>query len=213
MSVPNSVIPEALQGEYFDDPILSIPEQETGVFDVLSAGDYGGASAKSSINSIENKLSEFAGSPTSIETLSAPRFFDYDATQADRYKQSKYFTSIGFDPTIGNENEYRYGARQTWGDVWKNGFSGMFALAGNTYVEGWKGWGHLADAVASQDFSKLTGTEDQLLEQDKATKDILNKYAIFSTPESEEGVFNRKFFGDMLQQSGFAVGTIAQFLS
>ena len=57
MSVPNSVIPEALQGEYFDDPILSIPEQETGVFDVLSAGNYGGASAKSSINSIENKLS------------------------------------------------------------------------------------------------------------------------------------------------------------
>ena len=36
----------------------------------------------------------------------------------------------------------------------------------------------------------------------------MNKYAIFSTPDSEEGIFNRKFFGDMLQQSGFAVGAI-----
>jgi len=211
MPVPNSVIPDSLQGEYFNDPILPIPEQETGVFDLLSTGDYSGAEV--SVNTLENKLSEFAGAPTSIETLSAPRFFDYDATQADRYKQSSNFTSIGFNPTIGTENEYRYGARQTWGDVWSNGLAGMFSLAGNTYVEGWKGWGHLVDAIAAQDFSKIVGSEEELLAQDKTTKDILNKYAIFSTPESEEGLFNRKFFGDMLQQSGFAVGAISQFLT
>lgn len=211
MSVPNSVIPDSLQGEYFNDPVLPIPEQETGIFDLLSTGDYSGAEV--SVNTLENKLSEFAGAPTSIETLSAPRFFDYDATQADRYKQSSNFTSIGFNPTIGTENEYRYGARQTWGDVWSNGLAGMFSLAGNTYVEGWKGWGHLVDAIAAQDFSKIVGSEEELLAQDKTTKDILNKYAIFSTPESEEGLFNRKFFGDMLQQSGFAVGAISQFLT
>lgn len=213
MSVPNSVIPEELQGQYFDDPFLPLPQNETGILDLVNPAGYAPPTAGPQLNTIESKLDEFAAAPASLDTMAAPRFFDWDATQADRYTQSENFTALGFDPTGGIDNEYKYGARQTWGDVWSKGLSGMFSLAGNTYVEGWKGWGHLADAITSWDSSKLVGTEEQLLEQDKITKDILNKYAIFSTPESEEGVFNRKFFGDMLQQSGFAVGAIGQFLT
>lgn len=214
MSVPGNVIPEQLEGQYFDDPILPLPQNEPGILDLINPTGSGFLPASApQTDVIGSKLDEFASSPASRDTLSAPVFFDYDAAQTDRYTQSPNFTALGFNPMAGVENEYKYGARQTWGDVWRNGLSGMFSLAGNTYVEGWKGWAHLTDAITSWDASKLVGTEEQLLEQDRVTKEILNKYAIYSTPESEEGIFNRKFFGDMLQQSGFAVGAIGQFLT
>jgi Na+-transporting NADH:ubiquinone oxidoreductase subunit NqrC len=217
MAVETGIIPEALDGMYFDNPDLPMPK-ETGLLDLIDPSPYSGSiSGRSSVDPIQQSLQDFANQSTSMETLSAPRFFDYEATQADRYKQSDYFSALGFNPTAGVENEYKYGARQTWGDVWSNGLTGMFKLAGNTFIEGWKGWGNIVDAIASTSWDEakqdLIGSPEYLMEQDKATKDIMNKYAIFATPESEEGVFNRKFFGDMLQQSGFAVGAIAQFLS
>jgi len=216
MAVPTGVIPEELMGAYSEDPFLSLPAQsELGMLDLI--GNTGMSQAPAVQDAVQNGLDAFAKQPTSMETLSAPRFFDYEGAQTDRYKQSDNFRKLGFDPFGGTENEYKYGARQTWGDVWSNGLSGMFKLAGNTYLEGWKGWGNLADAVYSDgnwfNADKLMGSSEELLAQDKATKDIMNKYAIFSTPESEEGLFNRKFFGDMLQQSGFAVGAIGQFLT
>jgi hypothetical protein len=216
MAVPTGVIPEELMGAYSEDPFLSLPAQsELGMLDLI--GNTGMSQGPAVQDAVQNGLDAFAKQPTSMETLSAPRFFDYEGAQTDRYKQSDNFRELGFDPFGGTENEYKYGARQTWGDVWSNGLSGMFKLAGNTYLEGWKGWGNLADAVYSDgnwfNADKLMGSSEELLAQDKATKDIMNKYAIFSTPESEEGLFNRKFFGDMLQQSGFAVGAIGQFLT
>ena len=213
MAFDNIVIPDELQGSYLQDPSLSLPTpQNIGLTDLLLP-NLGAPASQTPVNPIQESLDLFESKPASAQTMAAPKFFDYDATQADRYVNSKYFGQLGFDPGLGQENEYKYGALQTWGDVWSNGLTGMFKLAGNTYVEGWKGWGNLADALTTLDSSKLVGTPEELLEQDKATKDIMNKYAIFSTPESEEGIFNRKFFGDMLQQSGFAVGAIGQFLS
>jgi len=217
MAFDNIVIPDEIQGSYFQDPSLSIPTaQDMGLTDLLLP-NLGGQISQAPDDPIKNSLDLFENSPASASTLATPKFFDYEASQADRYVNSKNFGQLGFDPALGQENEYKYGALQTWGDVWSNGLTGMFKLAGNTYIEGWKGWGNLVDAIASTSWSEakqdLTGTPEELMAADKETKDILNKYAIFSTPESEEGVFNRKFFGDMLQQSGFAVGTIGQFLS
>ena len=217
MAFENGVIPNEIEGSYFDDPKLSVPNMsEMGILDLVAPTAITAAPSLSNTTAfdpVENSLDKFTNEPTSAAYQSAPTFFDYQASQADRYVNSKYYKQLGFDPNLGQDNEYKYGARQTWGDVWSNGLTGMFKLAGNTYIEGWKGWGNMADAITSWDSSKLIGTPEELLEQDKSTKDIMNKYAIFATPESETGVFNRKFFGDMLQQSGFAVGTIAQFLS
>lgn len=217
MAFDNIVIPDQIEGSYFQDPSLSIPTaQDMGLVDLLLPS-VGAPMSQAPDNPIQNSLDLFENAPASAQTMAAPKFFDYDASQADRYVNSKYFGQLGFDPALGQENEYKYGALQTWGDVWSNGLTGMFKLAGNTYIEGWKGWGNLVDAIASTSWAEakedLIGTPEELMAADKETKDIMNKYAIFSTPESEEGIFNRKFFGDMLQQSGFAVGTIGQFLT
>ncbi len=220
MALETGVIPQELQGVYSQDPYLPLPEpMDANMLDLLAipSMSMGSVSNIPSRDVVQSGLEAFSSAPASMNTLAAPVFFDYDAAQVDRYKGSANFNALGFDPSGQTNNEYKYGARQTWGDVWSNGLSGMFSLAGNTFVEGWKGWGNIADAIASTSWAEagqdLIGTPEYLLEQDKITKDIMNKYAIYSTPESEEGIFNRKFFGDMLQQSGFAVGAIAQFLS
>jgi hypothetical protein len=219
MALETGVIPQELQGVYSQDPILSLPEVNTSMLDLLAAPNMGIGSAGVSSNTdvVQSGLSAFNNAPASLNTLAAPVMFDYNASQIERYKSSDNFNALGFDPTGQVNNEYKYGARQTWGDIWSNGLNGMFRLAGNTFVEGWKGWGNLADAVASTSWAEakedLVGTPEYLLEQDKIVKDVMNRYAIYSTPESEDGILNRKFFGDMLQQSGFAIGTIGQFLS
>ena len=220
MALETGVIPQEIQGVYSQDPYLPLPEPVgANMLDLLAVPNMGMGMGSNipSTDVVQNGLQAFSSAPASMNTLAAPVFFDYDAAQVDRYKSSPNFNVLGFDPSGQTNNEYKYGARQTWGDVWSNGLSGMFSLAGNTFVEGWKGWGNMADAIASTSWAEakqdLIGTPEYLLEQDKITKDIMNKYAIYSTPESEEGIFNRKFFGDMLQQSGFAVGAIGQFLS
>ena len=221
MAFDSGIIPEQLQGDYLKSPDLELP-QDLGILDIVNPNVNFNQSVNlpttgSAFDPVEKGLNDFLKKPTSASYQAAPTFFDYEASQANRYTSSKYFNQLGFDPNLGQENEYKYGARQTWGDVWGNGLTGMFKIAGNAFKEGWKDWSNIANAISSWDSDKLIGTPEELMASDKETKDIMNKYAIYATPESEEsgmgGIFNRKFFGDMLQQSGFAVGTIAQFLS
>jgi len=159
------------------------------------------------------KSFQFPSSPTS-EAAAAPLFFDAQRTNVDRYTNSAYFKQLGFNPLEGNANEYKYGSMQTWGDTMGNALGGAWKLGANTFIQGWEGWGNMANALTSWDSSKLVGSPEQLYQSNQEQNAIMNKYAIFATPESDAGgVFNRKFFGDMVQQTGFALGTIAQFLS
>jgi hypothetical protein len=130
-----------------------------------------------------------------------------------RYAGSENFQQFGYTPSIGDEQEYKYGRAMTWGDTIGNAFGGASRLAADTFVEGWKGWGRMADALVSWDSSKLMGSPEEQYEIAQKQEDIMNKYAIYDTAESKEGIFNRQFFGNMLQQSGFAIGAGLQFVS
>jgi len=149
--------------------------------------------------------------PATREALYQPIKFDGQAENIDRFIESDNFNVLGFRP--GEDNETRYGRNQSWGDVLGNAFAGGARLAGQTFVEGWKGWGYMTDALFSWDSKKLAGSEEDLAELYKDQQAIMNKYAIYSTPEGRDGFFNREFFGSMVQQSGFAIGATAQFLS
>lgn len=132
-------------------------------------------------------------------------------SEFDRYKSSKNFQTFGLNPMIGEEQEYLYGRAQTWGETVANGLAGAGHLAANTFVEGWKGWGRMAEALFTWDSSKLMGSPEERYEMAKQQEEIMNKYAIYDTAESKETLWNRQFFGNMLQQSGFAVGAALQF--
>lgn len=151
-----------------------------------------------------------AGGP-SLSTQMQPINFNPEQTQLDRYTNSSYSAELGFDPRRNNEE--LYASRQTWGDTMGNAFAGAGRLASNTFLEGWKGWGRLADAMTSFDASKLQPDETEMYQMAKLQEDVMNKYAIFRSADSEKSVFNKQFFGDLVQNSGFAVGAIAQALS
>jgi hypothetical protein len=172
-----------------------------------------GKPTTSTIDPIASEMQAFKQAPTNLNNQANPQFFDWDGNQTDRYTQSPYYKNLGFDPNIGAENEYKYGNMQTWGNMMSNAFKGMGSLAANTFVEGWKGWGDIYEALKTWDGSKLVGDPDSLMQANKEMESIMNKYAIYKTPESENTIFNRQLFGDLIQQSGFAVGTIGQFLS
>ncbi len=131
-------------------------------------------------------------------------------SQYNRYAQSEDFQTFGFTGA-SDEQEYKYGRAMTWGDTIAKSLGGASSLAWDTFVEGWKGWGRMADALFSWDASKLMGTPEEQYEMAQRQEDIMNKYAIYDTETSKDSVWNRQFFGTMLQQSGFAIGAGLQF--
>lgn len=161
--------------------------------------------------SMEAAINSFKNSQPSFQTRSAPVFFDYDKSQAERFVSSDYYKELGFNPF--GDNESKYGYRQSFGNMMKNAIGGAGKLAWNTFVDGWKGWSRLTNAVMNLDLSELMGSEEELHELDKEQKAIFNKYAIYRTPESEESIFNKQFLGDLIQQSGFSIGTMAQVVT
>jgi hypothetical protein len=182
----------------FDNPYRPIPN-----LDLVRSKEF---DLDQAMNSLANKKPSF-------QAATAPIFFDWDKTQADRYVNSDYFQEKGFVP--GRDNETLYGHRQTFGDTMENAFAGMGSLAWNSFKGGWAGWGNLVNALfnwgSDSSFKeRLMGTGEELAESNREQTDIFNKYAIFSTPESENSVFNRQFLGNMIQQGGFAVGTLVQ---
>lgn len=129
----------------------------------------------------------------------------------DRYKSSEDFHTYGYTPGLGRQQEYKYGNAMSWGDTIGKAIGGGSQLAWDTFAEGWKGWGRMTEALFSWDGSKLMGSEQERYEIAKKQEDIFNKYAIYDTEDSQDSLWNRQFFGTMLQQSGFTIGAIAQF--
>ncbi len=131
----------------------------------------------------------------------------------ERYRYSDDFQQFGYNPMQGKEQEYKYGRSMSWGDTMGKAINGGGALAFDTFVEGWKGWGRMTDALISQDASKLMGSEQERYQIAKEQEKIFNKYAIYNTEDSEESIFNRQFFGNLVQQAGFTVGAAAQMVT
>jgi hypothetical protein len=166
-------------------------------------------------DSVGDLFKNFVKAPATDAVTTSTRHFDWDKTQADRYVNSPYLKEMGFDPNINNET--KYGERQTWGNTMSNAVFGGAKLAGQSFLQGWEGWGNMANALfnwnSDKSFSeRLVGTADELSEQNRVQEETMNRYAIYSTPESEDGIFNRQFAGNMLQQGGFAIGAVAQFV-
>lgn len=160
-------------------------------------------------NAAFNSFAEKLATPT-LQSFNKPMALGKESDY-NRYKDSEYFQTFGYTPNLGEEQEYKYGRAMTWGDTVGNALAGGAGLAANTFVEGWKGWGRMTDALFSWDSSKLMGSSEERYQMAKEQEALMNKYAIYDTETSKDSIFNRQFFGNMLQQSGFAVGAIAQF--
>jgi hypothetical protein len=145
----------------------------------------------------------------SLKASARPEYLG-SASDLERYSSSDDFQTFGYVPSLGSEQEYRYGRAMSWGDTMGKAFAGGGHLAFDTFMEGWKGWARMTEALFTWDSSKLYGSPEERYQIAKEQEAIFNKYAIYSTAESEDTLLNRQFFGNMLQQSGFTVGALAQ---
>lgn len=195
-----------------DLPDVPNPVGNLGITDLLTS--VGGPSESTQpVDLIKSGMGRINNMKADFEQSAQPTYFNYDRSQAERYISSDYFQVNNFDPDAGQANEYKYGRMQTTGNMFGNALAGAYRLGAQTFVDGWKGWGRMTDALTSFDASKLVGDPEDLRKLSEEQEKIMNKYAIYATPESEETVFNKQLLGNMIQQSGFALGATAQFLS
>ena len=187
--------------------------------------------------SLDDSLFQDMADPSDIFTKKVdpmaeykPERFDPEATGFDRYKDSPYMKEFGFDPSLqgvekndayysGNELKYQQAA--TWGSVMSSAMGQFAGLAWNSFKGAAVSDGRFISAIfdptswnSLRDFTKnAEGTPEQLLEQDKEMKDIMNKYAIYASPETDNSVLNKESFGSMVGQLGFTVGTGAYVIA
>lgn len=167
--------------------------------------------AMPTVDPFANAMDQFAASnrgSASDDVAYAGRQFDYKRNNADRYVNSDYYNELGYDDR--RDNESLYGYRQTWGNTVSNAFGGAWRLGTTGFVDGWKGWGRMGEALVNMDWKKLAGDEESMKELNDKQNAAMNDNAIFATPESDATFWNRQTFGNFLQQSGFTLGTLAQ---
>lgn len=138
--------------------------------------------------------------------IANPTYFDPVSENFSKFKQSDYFNEKGF--VAGRDNEQIYGERQTFGNKFVNGISGMADLAIYQFGDQLEGWGRMADALFSWDSSKLWGEDPE--EAAKKFKEVVDKNGIFMTEQDRDSIFNWSKVFNTVQQAGFTIGAIAE---
>ena len=101
MSFESGIIPEELQGTYFDAPSLDMPQQETSLLDLLGNGNAQPTGYQPpATDPVKSSLESFAAGKASQTAEAAPVFFDWNRSQADRYVNSDHYKTLGFNPNI-----------------------------------------------------------------------------------------------------------------
>lgn len=134
-----------------------------------------------------------------------PLPYDAQATNAERYQKSDYFGQLGFNPF--RDNEENYGLRQTLGNKLKNAFSGAWDLIKNQFVEQATSWGDTLDFFKN---NKSAFEQSDFDEINKQQQDLYNRNPIFETQAQKDGVWNWNTLASTIQQSGYALGAIAE---
>lgn len=156
-------------------------------------------------NSIAD-LKQSLSTPTADEML-RPIGYDPIETNRDRYVNSDYFGDLGFNPFSNNEEIY--GNAQTNFNKLKNAFTGMGALAWHQAVDQFKSWGNTFDVLGTQEMSSAF-QQSEMEELSRRQNEMLNANPIFETQADRDGIFNFNTIANTVQQSGFAVGAIAE---
>jgi hypothetical protein len=172
---------------------------------------YSNSKNKASSDPMVDGLRNLFSSGPSEKFMNSTIKYNADEINAARYVTSPDYLKLGISLT--GSNEENYGQNQSWSEVLSNGFSGMGKLAANGFTDGWKQWGRTFDALSHWDWNRLHGDAQSMLELDNNLKDIMNSNPIYATKEGTDTFWNRQMFGNFLQQSGFAVGALAQIAS
>jgi len=133
-----------------------------------------------------------------------------DPNIVDPYRYQKDFNPMTFNP-FDESNHDRWVAKETWGTALTKGFDGFATRFGNTFVDYWKDYGRMADALVNWDMDKLLPSESEMYAQHYKDQQDMLKNKVFVPYGEEDGIFNKSGISEFVSNAGFAMGTYAAF--
>lgn len=128
----------------------------------------------------------------------------------NQYRYQKDFNPMTFNP-FDESNHDRWVAKETWGTALAKGFDGFATRFGNTFVEYWKDYGRMADALINWDLDKMLPSESEMYAQYYKDQQDMFKNKVFVPYGEEDGIFNKSGISEFVSNAGFAMGTYGAF--
>jgi hypothetical protein len=165
------------------------------------------------LNAESEQQRQLASAPPSFgERLRAPvgpTEFTYAPSQSvDPYRYQKGFENEFFNP-LDSTNYQKFADRETFGSALSKGFDSFKHKFGNTFVDYWKGYGRMADALVHMDWDRMKPDEETLATQYYQDQLDMNRNFVFEQPENEDSIFNKRTMSEFIGNAGFALGTFA----
>lgn len=165
------------------------------------------------LNAESEQQRQLASAPPSFgERLRAPvgpTEFTYTPSQSvDPYRYQKGFENEFFNP-LDSTNYQKFADRETFGSALSKGFDSFKHKFGNTFVDYWKGYGRMADALVHMDWDRMKPDEETLATQYYQDQLEMNRNFVFEQPENEDSIFNKRTMSEFIGNAGFALGTFA----
>jgi hypothetical protein len=143
-------------------------------------------------------------------TFAGPRDLSFGTSDMDKYTAQDDFEGKLFNPD-DPANNMRFAERETWGSAMGKAFDDFSYKFGNTHNEGWKMYGRFADAALNGDMGKLALSETEMIENFYGDEENAAKNHVFMDPQYDDDIFSKRSMAEFIGNSGFALGTFAQF--
>ena len=133
-----------------------------------------------------------------------------DTDMINQYRYQKDYNAMTFNPFDPNNHD-RWVAKETWSTALAKGFDGFATRFGNTFVDYWKDYGRMADALINLDMDKMLPSESEMYAQHYKDQQDMLKNKVFVPYGEEDGIFNKSGISEFVSNAGFAIGTYAAF--
>ena len=160
----------------------------------------------------DRMLSDNSRPVSFIDSLNAPvgpKTMTYAPDQTvDKFRSQEGFQNQYFNP-LDTTNYQKWADKETFGSALSKGFDSFGHKFGNTFIDYWKGYGRMADALVHMDWDRMRPDEATLVEQYYNDQMDMNKNFVFEQPENEDSIFSKRTMSEFIGNAGFALGTFA----
>lgn len=144
-----------------------------------------------------------------ISAPAGPTSMTYVPDQAvNMYRYQEGFQGEYFNP-LDTSNYQKWADKETFGSALSKGFDSFGHKFGNTFVDYWKGYGRMADALIHMDWDRMKPDETTMAEQYYQDQLDMSRNFVFEQPEDEDGIFTKRTMSEFIGNAGFALGTFA----
>jgi hypothetical protein len=174
--------------------------------------DFSAAFNQMNSETSDRMLSDNSRPMSLMESLNAPvgpKTMTYVPNSAvDMFRYQEGFKSQYFNP-LDTSNYEKWADKETFGSALNKGFDSFGHKFGNTFIDYWKGYGRMADALVHMDWDRMRPDEATLADQYYKDQIDMNKNFVFEKPENEDSILSKRTMSEFIGNAGFALGTFA----